>query len=256
MNPIKSVRKSLLATTLLIATCLSSLQSHATIVQFETAFGNFEVNLYDDATPATVANFLNYVNSGAYANTIIHRSKPGFIVQGGGLTFDSQWPPSTIAANPAVVNEPTFSNIRGTIAMAKLGGNPNSATNQWFFNLTDNSQNLDLQNGGFTAFGEVMGDGMTIIDQIASIPVYNNIGAQQYNEIPLQNYAESTDPTEENLVIISSIQITDPTADTAAGLSPALSTKSSNSSGGGAILGLTCLLTLAGRRKSIRSNSQ
>ena len=60
-----------------------------------------------------------------------------------------------ITTKPAVINEPVYSNVKGTIAMAKQGGNENSATSQWFFNMSDNSQNLDLQNGGFTVFGQI-----------------------------------------------------------------------------------------------------
>lgn len=126
--------------------------SQATTVQIQTVMGDLEVNLFDKDTPATVANFLAYVNAGAYTDSIIHRSVPNFIVQGGGFKYNDAWPPVGIAQNPAVINEPLFSNVRGTIAMAKLGNNPNSATNQWFINLKDNSANLDRQNSGFTVF--------------------------------------------------------------------------------------------------------
>jgi peptidyl-prolyl cis-trans isomerase A (cyclophilin A) len=113
--------------------------AHATVVQFQTVLGNFSVNLYDKTTPKTVENFLAYVKSGAYNNSIIHRSVPGFIVQGGGYKY----PLADAPKNPSVINEPVYANKRGTIAMAKLGGQPNSATNQWFFNLADNSATLD-----------------------------------------------------------------------------------------------------------------
>ncbi len=58
----------------------------ATIVEFQTVMGNFEVNLYDNDTPETVANFLTYVNNGAYSNVVFHRSAASFVVQGGGLS--------------------------------------------------------------------------------------------------------------------------------------------------------------------------
>jgi peptidyl-prolyl cis-trans isomerase A (cyclophilin A) len=57
--------------------------SNATVVEFQTVLGNFEVNLYDNTTPETVANFLNYVDNGRYTSSVIHRSDPGFIIQGG-----------------------------------------------------------------------------------------------------------------------------------------------------------------------------
>ena len=57
--------------------------------------------------------------------------------------------------------------------MAKLGSSVNSATDQWFFNLANNASNLDLQNGGFTVFGQVIGDGMTVIEKIAQLKLCN-----------------------------------------------------------------------------------
>ena len=131
--------------------------ANATIVQFQTVLGPFEVNLYDQNTPATVANFLAYVNSGAYNNVVIHRAVNGFVAQGGGFTYQGSQTFGNVVQNAAVVNEPKYSNVRGTIAMAKLSGNSNSATNQWFINLGDNSSNLDAQNGGFT---NIAGDGV------------------------------------------------------------------------------------------------
>lgn len=109
--------------------------------------------LFSSRAPATRANFLSYVNSGAYTNMFMHRSVPGFVLQGGGFYYDD---PSTsllpISTSPPVVNEFGISNTQRTIAMAKLGGNPDSATSQFFINLGANSDNLDTQNGGFTVF--------------------------------------------------------------------------------------------------------
>ena len=85
-------------------------------------------------------------------------------------------PPGSVSLVPVdapIQNEfsPERSNVRGTIAYAKQGGNPNSATSQFFFNLGDNSGNLDNQNGGFTVFGEVLGDGdLDVLDAIAALP--------------------------------------------------------------------------------------
>ena len=73
--------------------------------------------------------------------------------------------------NP-IKNEPGNSNRRGTIAMAKLAGDPDSATSQWFVNLEDNLY-LDTQNEGFTVFGKVLGNGMEVVDYLASVEVYN-----------------------------------------------------------------------------------
>jgi cyclophilin family peptidyl-prolyl cis-trans isomerase len=206
--------------------------AHATIVEFETAAGTFEVNLYDLGTPATVANFLSYVSNGAYNDSIIHRSMPGFVVQGGGFVTDMNATVSAIPQNPAVSNEPVYSNVRGTIAMAKLASGPDTATNQWFFNLTNSASNLDNQNGGFTVFGQVTGNGMATVDAIAALPTYNQSGA--FSNIPLQNYTAGNPVLLSNLVVVTSITVKDSTVDSAgvAGLNPPLTTRNNNGGGG------------------------
>lgn len=145
-----------------------------TIVNVTTPLGDFSIELFESEAPATVANFLNYVNSGRYNGTIIHRTEPRFVVQGGGFTFNQATSNfSPIATDPAVINEFSIPNTRGTLAMAKFSGDPNSATSQWFVNLADNRANLDNQNGGFTVFGQVIGDGMIIVDAIAALPRFD-----------------------------------------------------------------------------------
>ncbi|MCF6193035.1 MAG: peptidylprolyl isomerase [Kangiellaceae bacterium] len=217
---------------------------NATIVQFETNMGNFEVNLYDNDTPLTVANFLQYVNDGDYSNIIFHRApNPDFILQGGG--FDTSL--NAINTNPAVNNEPIYSNVRATIAMAKQATNPNSATNQWFINITNNSNNLDNQNEGFTVFGQVINDGMLIVDSIMNVSIFDLGGA--FTQIPLQNFTAGNTPDDTNLIIISSIQVIDATVDTTTGLTRPLSTKTTapTSSGGGGALSNLLLILLFGR---------
>ncbi len=248
-NRIFSLTLSVLAMTV----CILPQKSQATVVEFQTVMGNFEVNLYDNATPTTVTNFLDYVNNGAYTNSIIHRSDPGFVIQGGGFRFDMVWPATAIPANPAIVNEPEFSNLRGTIAMAKTS-QPNSATNQWFFNLGDNSANLDVQNNGFTAFGEVVGNGMDVVDAIATLQRDLSL-AVPFNQLPLRS-DNGGDPDATNLVIVTAVMVTDTTVDSAgaAGLNPTPNTlinpppptlpPASGGSGGGATGGLTLFLLL------------
>lgn len=130
---------------------------------FRTALGDLEVELFEDK-PVTTANFLRYVESGAYSNMVFHRWVPGFVMQGGGyyvtqrgttnpqLAYVINYGPITNEFNVGR----RISNTYGTLAMAKVGGDPNSASSQWFFNLGDNSANLDYQNGGFTVFGRVV----------------------------------------------------------------------------------------------------
>ena len=118
------------------------------------------------------------MNSDAYDNSIIHRSVSNFVIQGGGFeapTVSADQPGSDPVAIPTtgpVQNEPGNLNTRGTIAMAKLGGQPDSATSQFFFNLSDNSF-LDSDNGGYTQFGSVLGSGMTVVDTIGSAFTYD-----------------------------------------------------------------------------------
>lgn len=177
---------------------LFAMPAFATNVVVTTPFGEVEIELFDEQAPQTVANFLNYVNDGDYVNSFIHRSVPGFVVQGGGWIF-SDGGADRVPADPPVPNEPGISNTRGTIAMAKLADGPDSATSQWFFNLRDNTD-LDSINGGFTVFGRVLGGGMAVIDQIAALQRWN-LGAP-FNEIPLIDYSGIGSVQEENLVMI------------------------------------------------------
>lgn len=207
----------------------------ATVVEVRTNVGNFRVNLFDNDTPRSTENFLSYVNAGAYAANTVHRSVPNFVIQMGGFQYNNSFPTDPISASAAVINEPVFSNLRGTVAMAKLSGNPNSATSQFFVNLTDNSANLDPQNGGFTVFGQVIGDGMDVVDQIAALPRFNFGGA--FTELPLSNYtsadaAANTDPDDNSLVIITDIVVVDAAVTTNPNLTPAANTLI-NSGGGG-----------------------
>ena len=178
--------------------------SHATTTRLQTSVGAIDILLYDNAAPGTVANFLNYVNSGKYNNSFIHRSGPGFIIQGGGFVWnDSSSNISSVVTNAPIANEfsASRSNRRGTIAMAKFEGDPNSATSQWFINLADNGPSLDGQNGGFTVFGEVSAGSMTVVDAIARLQIVNAGGA--FRELPVASVPANGVLQKSNLVIIS-----------------------------------------------------
>lgn len=145
-----------------------------TAVKVTTTLGTMDFILFESATPQTVANFVAYMNSGAYNNNLFHRSVPGFVIQGGAFkpsTAPYQF--TSVTTLSPVQNEPGISNLRGSIAMAKLPDLPNSATDQFFINLDDNSGDLDSQNGGFTVFGRVAGGGMAVADAIAALPIGN-----------------------------------------------------------------------------------
>ena len=176
---------------------LSSVITHGAlasdIVRVDTDSGSFVLEMYADTAPVTVANFLSYVNSGAYEDTIIHRKVNNFVIQGGGFYYDpASSDIAAISVGPAIVNEFSRSNTRGTIAMAKLGGDPNSATSQWFVNLGDNSANLDSQNGGFTVFGKVLGTGMTAADAIGALRTVNITGAMSFSDVPYLSLTGTT----------------------------------------------------------------
>lgn len=249
------------------AMLLGASVANATTVQFQTVMGDFEVNLYDEATPETVANFLAYIEDEAYNDSFFHRSVPDFILQGGGFVYDLvDDEADAIVKKDAVDNEPVYSNRRGTIAMAKVGNDPDSATNQWFFNLNDNHANLDMQNGGFTVFGEVVGDGMDVIDAIAELPRYNLGGA--FTDLPLRNYTEDdiedkVPVSEAHLVIVTSIQVLDADPDTAADLNPVPNTlidqvdddDQGDSDSGGGNFGFLSLLLLAGLGLGLRKTA-
>lgn len=242
--------------------CLALGTVTATEVQIRTVMGDINVNLFDQATPQTVANFLTYVNAGAYANNVVHRLEPSFVVQAGGFWYAGELPLETVATGSPVQNEAELSNVRGTIAMAKLAGNANSATSQWFFNLGNNSANLDAQNGGFTVFGQVLGNGMDIVDAIAGLERFNLGGAA--NNAPLRNYSQADASaavavTDQHLVIITDIVITDSATVTHGELNPPVNTlirkagePGQASSGGGSLGWLTTLaLVLIGLRKRV-----
>ncbi len=157
-----------LAMLLLFSTTLQA----GTIVRISTSVGDFSIELLDDVAPATVANFLAYVNRNDYNGTYLHRVVTDFVVQGGGYRFEPFVGPIDVPDYPPVVNEFNVSNTRGTVAMAKIDGDPNSATSQWFVNLVDNTA-LDTTNGGFTVFGNVLGEGMITVDAIADLRTIN-----------------------------------------------------------------------------------
>lgn len=185
---LKKCLKKLLSASLLSASlfCVNHAIAN-TIVTLETNRGSFQIELFDDDTPVTAANFLAYVNRGAYDGSFFHRSMPGFVLQGGGFSFNATTGNADpIDTDPPIVNEFGRSNLRGTVAMAKLSGDPDSATSQWFVNLADNSGNLDNQNGGFTVFGQVIGNGMAVIDDIASLPIVDFGGT--FSDLPTIDY--------------------------------------------------------------------
>ena len=175
----------------------------ATTVRLTTSLGAIDIILYDDAAPRTVANFLAYVDTDAYRNSFVHRSVPDFIIQGGGFFWDdATGSVLAVASKGPLINEfsASRSNKRGTIAMAKVGGDPNSATSQWFINLVDNSANLDNENGGFTVFGQVSASSMAVVDAIGALPRVN--AGSPLDSLPIVGIL-STPIGKSNLVLVA-----------------------------------------------------
>lgn len=210
LSVIRMCAKSLLSSFVFLMPILS----HAIPVAcFTSNSGNFCMKLLDRQAPETVSNFINYINSGAYTNGIFHRSVPGFVIQGGGYKLVNNANGTSISAVTTfapVLNEYAVSNTRGTVAMAKVANDPNSATSQWFVNLSNNAANLDSQNGGFTVFAKILYNGMDVFDAIARLPIVNlNLNfSLDFSTTP----ALSFNSQQVTLAVTSSVQLRDVTA--------------------------------------------
>lgn len=192
----------------------SAVTGSGTIVDMQTNLpapdNNIPLQLTDSATPTTVANFLSYLNSGAYNGAVIDRSIPGFVIQGGGYDANGD----AIPANGPIASEAasaTLKNTAGTIAMA-LSTGPNTATNQWFFNLADNPQLDNTSDGGpFTAFGQVFDNGMNVLQDIAALPTVDvSSSIPAWTNLPVQNYTSGNEVAESNLVTVDPVVVVDP----------------------------------------------
>ncbi|CNE23124.1 peptidylprolyl isomerase A [Yersinia nurmii] len=149
-------------------------------VLLTTSAGNIELALDNQKAPVSTQNFVNYVNSGYYNNTVFHRVIPGFMVQGGGFTADLQQK----ATNAPIKNEADngLRNLRGTISMARTA-DKDSATSQFFLNVADNAF-LDhgQRDFGYAVFGKVV-KGMDVVDKISQVQT-ENIGP--YQNVPVK----------------------------------------------------------------------
>ncbi|NUQ51482.1 MAG: peptidylprolyl isomerase [Phycisphaerales bacterium] len=175
-----------------------------TLVEVQTNYGNIWIEMFNTTTPLTVQNFLQYVNADRYDGTFIHRHARNFVLQGGGYKLDSNGTPQHIETFAAVQNEYQLSNLAKTVAMAKQGGDPNSATSEFFFNLADNSSNLNNQNGGFTVFGQVV-NGWDVVLRITGLEIVN--AGSPYDTLPVrENYTSGT-ITDEHLVKINDVRV-------------------------------------------------
>lgn len=149
-------------------------------VIIKTSEGDITLRLFRDKAPATVENFLAYVDAGYYNGTVFHRVIPDFMIQGGGFLPDL----TQKATRDPVVNESSnrLHNERGTVAMARTS-DPDSATSQFFINQRTNLP-LDWtpDKAGYTVFGEVI-LGMNVVDYIATAPTGKVAG---FSDVPVQ----------------------------------------------------------------------
>lgn len=177
-----------------------------TVVNVTTTEGNFSIELFDSSAPGTVQNFLNYVNSQRFNDSVVHRMVPNFVIQGGWLNIAEGTTAFTfVDTDGTITNEPGLSNLRGTVAMAKVPGNPDSATSQWFINLADNTA-LDTDNGGFTVFGRVIDNGMAVVDSIGALQRVSGTFAVEgqsvaLTELPVRNF-NGASITRDNLILV------------------------------------------------------
>jgi len=151
------------------------------LAQIHTPLGELVVVLYDTDKPITVANFKQYIASGRFRDSFVQRWAERFVIQGGGFYVTNRWGASpeitSIATFGTITNEYAVgrrvSNTFGTLAMARVGGQTNSATSQWFFNLTNNVF-LDAVDGGFTVFGHVA-VGTNVLNRFHAFSLTNGI---------------------------------------------------------------------------------
>lgn len=147
-----------------------------TKVLLKTSAGDITLDLDEAKAPKTVANFVDYVKAGHYANTVFHRVIPSFMIQGGGLTENMQQKP----APNQVENEGSngLKNDKYTVAMARTSA-PHSASAQFFINTADNGfLNYPGQDGfGYAVFGKVV-DGIDVVDAIEKVRTGSKSGHQ------------------------------------------------------------------------------
>jgi cyclophilin family peptidyl-prolyl cis-trans isomerase len=176
------------------------------IVTVDTNYGNFQIELFPTVAPQTVANFLTYVDDGAYTNTVFHRSVPGSVVQTGGYVSSStSFAGSTsqfipITTNAAIPLEYNIPNTLGTVAMAR-GSASNSATSQFFVNMADNASPYAPGGSdpyGYAVFGVIINGGLSVLQAINSLPV-ENVDNATFSQLPVSS--------SDQLAVISSMKV-------------------------------------------------
>ncbi len=194
------------------------------VVRFSTSLGNLDVQLLSNSAPNTVANFLSYVPGsgytqsgvGSYNGSFFHRLVPGFVLQGGGYAYNGSQA-TAIAAGQAIASEAGVQNTTGTLAMA-LSTGPNSATDEWFFNLANNTELNNSSDGGpFTVFGRVLDPAsLQVLSELASEPTADLTtqlapgtpdNQSPFTTVPVIGYTMGNPLAASNLETINSITV-------------------------------------------------
>lgn len=153
------------------------------MVIISTSKGDIHIELDMENTPKTAENFLNYVRSGFYNDTIFHRVIDGFMIQGGGLSANMEQKKTEEPIKNEAKN--AMPNKKGTISMARTM-DPHSATAQFFINVADNGflnySNDSMQGAGYCVFGEVV-EGMDVVNAIAKVKTGQNRG---HGDVPVE----------------------------------------------------------------------
>jgi len=150
------------------------------VITIVTSHGDIVIELLEEAAPLSCENFRQYVTDGFFSDTVFHRVMPNFMIQGGGMTADL----GRKDTRPSIKNEAANGekNLRGTLAMARTG-EVDSATSQFFINLSDNAF---LDHGdrdfGYAVFARVT-EGMDVVDKIAAVPTATSGGHQ---DVPVE----------------------------------------------------------------------
>ncbi len=171
-------------------------------VRLKTSKGDIVIELTAEKAPITVANFLSYVNKKHYDGTVFHRVIDGFMIQGGGFAVEEAGLVEK-ESGKGIKNEGQngLANARGTIAMARTN-DPDSATAQFFINVSDNAMLNYPSNGGYAVFGKVI-EGMDVVDKIKAMPTGTRPLTMRHPMTGAKMEAPSTDVPTENVVITS-----------------------------------------------------
>jgi len=181
----RSINMHRISTLVLLLLAMSGAWAQNPRVEFKTSMGSFALELYADKAPKTVANFIQYVNSGFYNGTIFHRVIDGFMIQGGGFEpgMREKRTRAPIENEAGAAFNAGLKNELGTVAMARTP-NPHSATAQFFINVKNNAfldyREPSPQGFGYAVFGRVV-EGMDTVLRISKAPTTT---IEQHQNVP------------------------------------------------------------------------